>query len=448
MLSNRLNLCMEWKISFSNQEVTPWSGLAFLRRMMDKMAFSDHLSRGGMLPEPGSNRGYTSTTIIESFMVSVWCGANRFLHTEITRHDRALCKIFGWKRAPGHDTFKRFFKKFDLETSSQLSDHLFGWVFDNVKFNNFTLDCDSSVLTRYGDQQGAAKGYNPKKPGRNSYHPLMAFVNDLKLVANFWLRSGNTGAANNFKAFLEDTMRKLAGKAIGLIRLDSGFYSKEVIEYLEDIKLDYLIAVRFYIPIQKMISLQQNWLYLADGIEICDTTYQSPEWGRPRRMVVARQKVQERPKAVGKTLSIFEGTQYHYYYRYTAYVTNLKLPATEVWRLYRQRADSENRIKELKQDFGLESFALNEFYATEAALTVAMMAYNLMALFRLFILKSEVQHTLSTLRFKTFAIGAYFQTKGDQTLLKIALAKQRRKWFEGLWNASNNVKAPFTFSNA
>lgn len=26
--------------------------------------------------------------------------------------------------------------------------------------------------------------------------------------------------------------------------------------------------------------------------------------------------------------------------------------AAEVWRLYRQRADSENRIQELKQDFG------------------------------------------------------------------------------------------------
>jgi hypothetical protein len=56
-------------------------------------------------------------------------------------------------------------------------------------------------LTRYGEQQGALKGYNPKKPGRNSHHPILAFVNDLKLVANFWLRSGDTSSANNFKAF-------------------------------------------------------------------------------------------------------------------------------------------------------------------------------------------------------------------------------------------------------
>jgi len=359
---------MNWEISFTNQQVTPWSGLAFLKGMMDKMGLRGHLSSGDILPAPKSNRGYNATTIIESFMVSVWCGANRFLHTEITRHDHALCKIFGWGRAPGHDTYKRFFKKFDFERSSQLSDHLFGWVFKNIQFDNVTLDCDSTILTRYGEQQGALKGYNPKKPGRHSHHPVLAFVNDLKLVANFWLRSGNTNSANNFRAFLEDTMRKLGDKTVGLVRLDSGFYSKEVFEYLEGISLDYLVAVRFYIPIQKMISLKQNWLYVAEGIEICDTTYQSPEWEKPRRIVVVRQKVKDRPKAAGKTLSIFEGTQYHYVYRYSAYITNLKLPAAEVWRLYRGRADSENRIKELRQDFGLNSFSLNEFYATEAAL--------------------------------------------------------------------------------
>jgi len=437
MRSNGISLGMDWEIRFSNQHVTPWSGLAFLKRMMDKMGFSEHLLSGDMLPGPQSNRGYSPITIIESFMVSVWCGANRFLHTEITRHDHALCRIFGWNRAPGHDTFKRFFKKFDFESSSQLSDHLFGWVFKNIQFDNITLDCDSTILTRYGEQQGALKGYNPKKPGRHSHHPILAFVNDLKLVANFWLRSGNTSTANNFRAFLEDTMRKLGDKTVGLIRLDSGFYSKEVFEYLEEMALDYLVAVRFYIPIQKMISLRQNWLHVDEGIEICDTTYQSPEWEKPRRIVVVRQKVQERPKAVGKTLSIFEGTDYHYVYRYSAYITNLKLPATEVWRLYRGRADSENRIKELRQDFGLNSFSLKEFYATETALTVAMTAYNLMAIFRLFILKSEVQHTLSTLRFKTFAIGAYFQKVKGNTVLKIALAKQRRKWFNGLWNTSH-----------
>lgn len=85
---------------------------------------------------------------------------------------------------------------------------------------------------------------------------------------------------------------------------------------------------------------------------------------------------------------------------------------------------------------------MDDFYATEAALTVAMTAYNVMAIFRMFILKSEVQYTLSTLRFRTFVIGAYFQKIKGKTVLSIALAIQRRKWFEGLWNASNQVQTP------
>ena len=39
-------------------------------------------------------------------------------------------------------------------------------------------------------------------------------------------------------------------------------------------------------------------------------------------------------------------------HRYSAYMTNMKLPAAEVWRQYRGRGDAENRIKELKYDWG------------------------------------------------------------------------------------------------
>ncbi|MBL0309212.1 MAG: transposase [Bacteroidetes bacterium] len=110
-------------------------------------------------------------------------------------------------------------------------------------------------------------------------------------------------------------------------------------------------------------------------------------------------------------------------YRYSTYVTNLEFAPAEVWRMYRGRGDAENRIKELKQDFGFDSFNLNGFYPTEAALTFAMIAYNLMSLFR------------------TFAIGAYFEKQNG----KLDLNKKRRKWFSCLWNYP--LKIPFHFSN-
>lgn len=42
--------------------------------------------------------------------------------------------------------------------------------------DHFILDWDSTVLVRYGDQEGAVLGYNPEKRGRKSHHPLLAEV--------------------------------------------------------------------------------------------------------------------------------------------------------------------------------------------------------------------------------------------------------------------------------
>jgi hypothetical protein len=44
------------------------------------------------------------------------------------------------------------------------------------------------------------------------------------------------------------------------------------------------------------------------------------------------------------------------------------------------------------------------------------------------------QHTLSTLRFKTFAFGAYFETVNNNIVLKIAFNLKRREYFGGLWS--------------
>jgi len=438
---------MEFDISFTNKEITPWGGMVFLKQMLDKIGFRKLIEDNPDLPVSGSNRGYKTSTIIEGFITSIWCGANRFLHTEVTRHDAALGKIFGWNKTPGQDTYKRFFSKFNQSTNQKVSDYFYSWFFDNVHFDNFTLDIDSSVMTRYGEQEGAKKGYNPAKKGRASHHPLIAFIADVKLVANMWLRSGNTSSANNFLAFLDDTLTKLKNKTIGLIRLDSGFFQSDILDYLEEKTMDYIVAAKFTRPIQRLILSSTNWVVLDTGIEICEQSYQSESWKKPRRIVVVRQRVKERPKAPGKQLKLFSEENIHKNYRYSAYVTNMKLPAAEIWRLYRGRGDAENRIKELKYDFGFDSFNLNGFFATEAALTFAMISYNLMALFRMFVLQEKTQKTLSTLRYRTFAIGAYFEKVNGNLVLKIALNKKRRTWFSGLWNYNKEYSFPFQFSN-
>ena len=96
----------------------------------------------------------TSLAFIELFFVNVWCGANQSMHAEAQK------KIFGWKQALAQDIYKRYFGRLTQVTSRRLSDHLYSWIFKPVQFDNYTLDCDSSVLTRYREQQRAKHGYN------------------------------------------------------------------------------------------------------------------------------------------------------------------------------------------------------------------------------------------------------------------------------------------------
>lgn len=82
----------------------------------------------------------------------------------------------------------------------------------------FTLDVDSAIFTRYGQQEGAKKGYNPQKRGRKSHHPIIAFVNEVRLAANFWLRSENASFANNFVGFLEETLSHFGDMMVAFVK--------------------------------------------------------------------------------------------------------------------------------------------------------------------------------------------------------------------------------------
>ena len=68
------------------------------------------------------------------------------------------------------------------------------------------MDLDSSVLTRYGHQEGSARGYNPKRRGKKSHHPLMAFAAECRMVINAWLRPGNTTDGSNVENFFREVL--------------------------------------------------------------------------------------------------------------------------------------------------------------------------------------------------------------------------------------------------
>jgi len=70
---------------------------------------------------------------------------------------------------------------------------------------------------------------------------------------------------------------------------------------------------------------------------MCEFFYQSPDWKTPRRMVAVRKNMTKLKKATGRLLLFDEQIQN---YRYSLYVTNLDLPAQQIWEMYKQRGDT------------------------------------------------------------------------------------------------------------
>lgn len=429
-------------IEFSDKQVTPFGGMSLMKRFVDQTGIREYM--GGLdLPQPGSNRGYDPLHIMESFWLSVWTGANRYIHCDWLRYDKTLQSIFGWQNMPSQSTYSRFFGKFSQKRNTDVFPKAQKWFIDNLGIDNITIDLDSTVITRYGNQQGSAKGYNPQKKGRNSHHPLMAFISQTRMVANAWLRPGNTADSSSCESFMQETFEEiLKDKHVGLVRADSGFYTQKILSYLESQSLNYIIATRMYPNVKNAVGGLDNWIELSKGIELNEMMFNHVN-GKSRRYIIIKKRIEDRPKAAGKLL--FEDLPG---YRYSCYVTNMDLPLDQIWNMYNSRADCENRIKELKYDFGLENFCLKDFWATEASYRFIMIAYNLMSLFRHFALNHHKRATLSTLRSYCFALGAWQVNHANRKVLKIALIAKRRPWMTGLFTQIKGLSPPFIYPSA
>jgi hypothetical protein len=435
---------------YTDKMVTPWGGMKEMRMLLDKTGISEKLSQLG-LPESKSNNSIEAASIIESFWVSIWIGCFRFSHTAVIRVDEVLRQIFGWKRVASGTTFGRFFKKFTPSINHHLFLDLYGWFFEQVQFDNYTLDVDSSVITRYGEQEGSKKGYNPRKPGRGSHHPLFAFVNDIRMVANCWNRSGNTASSSNCIHFLEETFTILKNKTVGLFRADSGFCSETILKFIEDRNIAYVVACKLYANLQREVYNIQEWNAIGEGLWISEISYKQGGWSKARRMVIVKQNEEIRPRATGKKLkTLFSSMGIEddkvYKTRYHAFVTSQTLPAVEIWEQYKRRGDAENRIKELKEDFGVEGFCLDSFCATEAAMRFVMIAYNLMSLFRQLTHQKQAQPKLSTLRFNCFAVGSWIDKQDNTMILKMSVPLKRRQWYDGLFRNIQNTQLPLSLT--
>lgn len=433
---------------FTSKRISPWGGLKFFQQTYERSGMREDLL-AAQLPEPGSNRGYDAIDLVEGLMVSTVLGSKRMAHTGMLRTDEVIAQMFNWKDGmASQSTFSRFFRKFTTEGNDRLFTELNRKWWERIEIEKLTIDVDSSVLTRYGAQEGAMVGYNPGKNGRPSHHPIMAFCDELKMTVNGWMRPGNTHDACDIEHFLAQLLLILPAHRIGLLRGDSGFYGDPFMKALEQDKIPYIIRGRLTSALLTKIVGVKEWHHnntVFKDAQYAELHYKAAGWAKSRRAIVVRRPKKER----NGSPVLFEGEAMHKEYDIAVYFTTCDLSASKIHALYNQRGDSENRIKELKYDYGMDGFAFKDIAATEAVFRFILMAYNIMALFKQKVMtNSRVQHHLSTIRFQCIAIGSYLVKNGRKKVMKLSAEGRRRHFLEHFFDQVELLKPPFKFSIA
>src|SRR5271157_1441670 len=415
------------EVRYTGKPVSGWGGLVAVMRYLENLGVGQVLAQA--LPDGRTSPNQIPVLdMVLAFFATVLTGGCRFAHVERLRTDEVVQAILGVKRMPSAMTLTRYFGGLVRSQIEHLSEVLwqFGLRHLHAPALGAVLDLDSTVFERYGHQQGSLKGYNPRKHGRPSHHPLLAMLAEAKVVLHAWLRSGNTASARGVKAFLAETLAKLpADFRLYALRADSGFFVTEFLVDLEHRGLPYAIAVRMNPHLRRTVAGIKHWAPFAHGLEAAETSYQAFGWQAPRRLVVVREVLRERPQARGRKLLEVPGYTFH------VLVTTLGHNPVQTWRFYNSRAESENRIKELKEDFGAGGFCLQSFDGTEAAFRLICFLFNLIADFKREVTRDE-KPRLMTLRSKLFVIGAIRGSDGRQPVLRLGLRGRWRQRFAAL----------------
>jgi len=417
------------RIGFTDQRLTAHGGLIVWSHFLRQKRFRQQLRE--VLPhDPTSPNAYDPTDVALGYVGGILCGADKLSRVAWLQSDPAVAEVLGVEAVASQSTLSRFFGVFNQRTAQTLGGlHARAVYCLPSERTGYTLDLDSwALLHEDGHQEGVAVGYT-RRGLKPCHRPLIAGLAEAKLVTNYWLRAGNTACVNGAAEFLRQTVQGLPKHIrIGLVRGDSGFGDARVQDACEALGLQFVFAAKLT---QKVQSLCRHDEVAWQATEVPGLAVQEVGLERPgRRLIVIRQRVQERPQAGGKTLLELEG------YRFQALVTNLpsSLEALRVWRRYNGRADLENRIKELGEQFGLKRLCVQNFWGTEALHHLAIAAYNLCVLLQRGLGQLE-KCELNTLRWRLFGRAAVWSRAHGKLTLKLAVrGEANRNWWREILN--------------
>jgi hypothetical protein len=428
--------------SFEDTHLTHFGGLVLLQRFCQSLQLRRRLQRQVKLRR--RNADYAPADLLLALMYALIAGLRRINKTELLQYNGAFLDLLGLDRFPNETTLRRFLQRMApqairqlVSLHDQLRDQL--WAVPQAP-SSVILDLDSVVLTLYGHQQGAHVGYNPRKKGRRSYHPLLCFE---AYRQEFWhgsLRPGDTSANTGVVFFLQRCLAKVPAsipRSRIRVRADSGFFGGKFIGSLENQGLGYVIVAKEYRPIKDR-ARSARFHKLRNGFEVAEFRYQAHGWPRARRFVVMRRPIPEDP-VEAKQLTLFKDRRYGY----SVFVTNLALEPWRIWKFYQPRAIIEKNIRELLYDLPLGKIPSGDWVANVAFFQLVLFTCNLVHWFRRLCLPPQyATATVETVRTDFLVLPARLVSHAGRNVLQLPRDYFHREAFVAAFQRAARLRLP------
>ena len=402
------------RIACDHAGLTHFGGVYFFHEFLRRLQFRHFLAQ--QLRYPRRNHRYTVPQVILALLYPIVLGLDRIETASFLRSNGAFQYLTGLPSFPDPQTLRRFLLQAPprfWEQLHRLNDRLLQ-TFIHLPNHRSRLifDLDSTVVTVFGHQDGAAVGYNPRYRGKRSYNPLLCMEANSSYLWDAELRAGNASTWEGSTELLDTCFANVPPDIRELrVRADAGFGGNPVFDALDSCPAQYAVVARMTSGVQRWLpglrytQVNRDW-------EMADFEHRPQGWSQARRFVVARRFL----AAEETQPTLF--TLGRYVYR--AWVTNLALTPLGVWHFYDARAAIEPRIGELLQDYALRKIPTRSFTANALFLEIIRLTYNLVTAFqRLCLPESWQPLTLSKLRYKLFLLPGELTRPQNRPVLRL-----------------------------
>jgi hypothetical protein len=403
------------KSSFTGSNITKYAGLNTVAKYMNRQNIIRSIS--SFFPTVWYNATkFGINQILMAITLASISGISRICRIAVFSGDGLVRALLKLNKAINENAISKGLKNLGESGARKLQKLLLTknarWLRESG-LKRITLDADSTVKSVCGHQEGAEKGYNTTKQGAKSYHPLLVFISEMKLLYHTWFRTGSAYTANGIVDFLKEVRAGLPKNIREVFfRADSGFFSGELLDLLESYCWDYLVKVKLK-NLENLLR-SQTWVEIMgkNEIAICEFSYKAKGWEKPR-ILKAMRSVEEYVH-----VSYLGQEQIVPVYQYVCYISSYDMDAIELHELYKQRSTSETWIEQVKGHTMAGSTLTDNFWANDILWQLSVLAYNISVMMRQKKNKFKQQEHRSFIEW-FIAVPAKITKSGHQTKLKM-----------------------------